>query len=91
MIKCWDDALIGRKLGFKGNMVCPADYGNVKGHGNSSPESTLLFSIEVVHISLAEKEKELKVKAESKKAAAEAEKVAEELAVAKKAEEEKLA
>ena len=52
VIKCWDEGFVGLKKGAKAELVCPPDYA----YGSRSmgkvikPNSTLLFSIEVVEI-----------------------------------------
>ena len=56
VIKCWEDAIKGRMKGFKADLVCPAKlaYGP-KGRGSVPPDSALLFSIEILDVTFAEK------------------------------------
>lgn len=51
VIKCWDEGLVGLKVGDKANLICPPDYayGN-RDMGKIKPNTPLLFAVEVVSI-----------------------------------------
>ena len=68
VIKCWDEGFVGLAVGAKADLICPPDYayGN-RAMGSTIPaNSPLLFSIEVVKITPAQKKEEPK-KEEPKK------------------------
>lgn len=51
VIRCWDEGLVGLKVGAKANLVCPPDYAyGDRPKGGIPAGSTLLFAVEVVDI-----------------------------------------
>ena len=51
VIKCWDEGLIGLKVGEKADLVCPPEYAyGSRQMGSIPPNTPLLFSVEVVSI-----------------------------------------
>lgn len=54
LIKCWDDLLVGQKLGSRVVLVCPADtaYGDKPQEGGKiKPGDTLIFAIDLLSAS----------------------------------------
>ena len=54
LIKCWDDLLVGQKLGSRVVLVCPADsaYGDSPQEGGKiKPGDTLIFAIDLLSAS----------------------------------------
>jgi FKBP-type peptidyl-prolyl cis-trans isomerase len=54
LIKCWDDLLVGQKLGSRVVLVCPADtaYGDTPQEGGViKPGDTLMFAIDLLDAS----------------------------------------
>lgn len=51
VIRCWDQGIEGLKVGEKADLVCPPEYAyGSREMGSIPPNSTLLFSVEVVSI-----------------------------------------
>lgn len=51
VIRCWDEGLVGLKVGSKAELVCPPHYAyGDRPKGKIPANSTLLFSVEVVSI-----------------------------------------
>ncbi len=53
LIKCWTDELVGKKVGSRVVLVCPADvaYGKEGSGENIQPGDTLIFSIDLLDAS----------------------------------------